>query len=91
MSTGGIGEDIVFSRRAWADYQHWVQTDRKVAIRIARLIAECLRNPFGGIGNPESLRHELAGYWSRRISREHRLVYKVEEGRGVIVQCRYHY
>lgn len=82
---------IAFSARAWADYQHWVRTDRKVAQRIARLIEDCLRDPLGGIGNPEALRHDLAGYWSRRITKEHRLVYKFENERCVIVQCRYHY
>ena len=85
------GPDIVFSRRAWEDYQYWVQSDRRVARRIARLIEECVRNPFGGIGNPEPLKHEFAGCWSRRISQEHRLVYKVERGRCLILQCRYHY
>ena len=83
--------DIVFSRRAWEDYQYWVQNDRRVARRIVRLIEECVRNPFRGIGNPEPLKHEFAGCWSRRISQEHRLVYKVERGRCLILQCRYHY
>ena len=82
---------ITFSRRAWADYQHWVQTDRKVAQRVARLVADCLRDSFAGIGNPEPLKHGLAGYWSRRITKEHRLVYKVENDRCLVVQCRYHY
>ena len=91
MSSDGVEGEIVFSRQAWADYQHWVQTDRMVTRRIARLITECLRDPFGGLGNPEPLRHELAGYWSRRITKEHRLVYKVEGGRCTVVQCRYHY
>ena len=82
---------IVFSRQAWEDYQHWVQTDRKIAKRIARLISGCLRNPFKGVGNPEPLKYELSGYWSRRITKEHRLVYTVKNGQCVIVQCRYHY
>lgn len=56
---------IAFSRQAWADYQYWIQHDRPVARRIARLIEECLRNPFQGIGKPEPLKHDLAGYWSR--------------------------
>ena len=83
--------DIAFSRRAWEDYQYWVQNDRRVARRIARLIEECVRNPFAGIGNPEPLKHEFAGCWSRRITQEHRLVYKVEGGSCLILQCRYHY
>ena len=83
--------EFAFSRRAWEDYQHWVQNDRTVARRIARLIDECLRHPFRGAGNPEPLRHELSGHWSRRITREHRLVYRVTNGRCEIAQCRYHY
>jgi toxin YoeB len=55
------------------------------------LIEECLRDPFQGLGNPEPLKHELAGYWSRRITKAHRLVYQVVGGRCVIIQCRYHY
>ena len=83
--------EIAFSRPAWDDYQYWVQNDRAVARRIARLIDECLRHPFRGAGNSEPLKHELAGYWSRRITQEHRLVYRVSGGRCVIAQCRYHY
>ncbi len=82
---------IAFSRQAWADYQYWIQHDRTVARRIARLIEECLRDPFQGVGKPEPLKHELAGYWSRRITKEHRLVYRVTEGWCIVVQCRYHY
>ena len=88
------GEDpaaIAFSRQAWADYQYWIQHDRTVARRIARLIQECLRDPFQGVGRPEPLKHELDGYWSRRITKEHRLVYRATEGRCIVVQCRYHY
>lgn len=83
--------DIAFARRAWEDYQYWVQNDRGVARRIARLIDACVRDPFSGIGNPEPLKHEFAGCWSRRITQEHRLVYKVEGGHCLILQCRYHY
>lgn len=82
---------IVFSRQAWEDYQYWVKTDRKIAGRIARLIEDCLRKPFEGIGNPEPLKYELAGYWSRRITKEHRLVHTVKNGRCRVIQCRYHY
>lgn len=82
---------IVFSRRAWEDYQYWVKTDRKIARRIGRLIEDCLRKPFEGIGNPEPLKYELVGYWSRRITKEHRLVYTVKNGRCIVIQCRYHY
>ena len=89
--SASVPAEVAFSRRAWEDYQHWVQNDRTVARRIARLIEECLRHPFRGAGNPEPLKHELAGYWSRRITREHRLVYRVTDGRCEIAQCRYHY
>ena len=82
---------IAFSRQAWVDYQYWVQHDRTVARRIARLIEECLRDPFQGLGNPEPLKHELSGCWSRRITKEHGFVYQVTGGQCVIIQCRYHY
>ena len=91
MTASENERSVTFSRQAWADYQHWVQHDARVARRVARLIADCIREPFGGIGNPEPLKHELAGYWSRRITKEHRLVYKVEDGTCIVVQCRYHY
>ena len=91
MTGERVEGDLAFSRQAWADYQYWVRTDRKVAGRIARLIDDCLHSPFAGIGNPEPLRQDLAGYWSRRITKEHRLVYKFENERCVILQCRYHY
>ena len=58
---------------------------------LARLIQECLRDPFQGVGKPEPLKHEIAGYWSRRITNEHRLEYRATEGRCIVVQCRYHY
>ena len=82
---------VTFSRRAWADYLYWVRTDTKVARRVTRIVADCLQDPFAGIGNPEPLKHELAGYWSRRITKEHRFVYKVVDGKCIVVQCRYHY
>ena len=88
---GSSLEEVAFSRQAWEDYQYWLQNDRTVARRIARLIGECLRHPFRGTGKPEPLKHELAGYWSRRISQQHRLVYRVTDGRCVVAQCRYHY
>ena len=87
----GRAAAIAFSRQAWADYQYWIQHDRTVARRIARLIEECLRNPFQGTGKPEPLKHDLAGYWSRRITEEHRLVYRITGDRCIVVQCRYHY
>jgi len=82
---------IIFSSQAWDDYLHWQQTDRKVLKRINDLIREITRTPFEGTGKPEPLRHTLAGYWSRRIDDEHRLVYKVEGAAVFIAQMRYHY
>ena len=82
---------IVFSSQAWDDYLHWQRTDRKVLKRINDLVKEITRTPYEGTGKPEPLRHALAGYWSRRIDDEHRLVYKIDEDAVVIAQVRYHY
>lgn len=82
---------IAWSSRAWNDYLYWQKTDKKKLKRINILIKETLRNPFEGIGNPESLKHELQGFWSRRIDKEHRLVYSYTEEELLIVGCRYHY
>ena len=82
---------LIFSEHAWEDYLYWQQTDRKMLLRINALIKEIQRQPFEGIGKPEPLRHALAGYWSRRINDEHRLVYKVTEEAVLIAQLRYHY
>ena len=86
---------IVFDEDAWEDYLHWQTADPKLAARINALIRECLRHPFAGMGKPEPLRKSLAGWWSRRINREHRLLYRIT-GSGAeqvleIAQCRYHY
>ena len=85
---------IVFSDDAWADYLWW-QKQQSGLDKVNRLIAECRRSPFSGLGKPEPLKRELAGYWSRRITGEHRLVYRVE-GKGAaqqleLVACRLHY
>ena len=82
---------IVFADREWEDLTYWITHDRKVAERIVRLIKEIERDPFEGIGKPEPLKHDLAGFWSRRITDEHRLVYAVENDRILIAQARYHY
>ena len=82
---------LVFSEKAWEDYLYWQSSDRKTLRRINTLIREVKRAPFEGIGKPESLRHALAGYWSRRIDGEHRLVYKIDGGSMLIAQLRYHY
>ena len=76
---------------AWNDYLYWQQTDRKVLKRINDIIKDMKRNPFEGIGKPEPLKHQWSGYWSRRITEEHRIVYKVESDHLYLAQCRYHY
>jgi toxin YoeB len=83
--------NLVFSPQAWADYQHWVQTDRKLVKRINELIKDAVRSPHEGIGKPEPLRHALAGFWSRRINDEHRMVYRVAGNNLEIAQLRFHY
>ena len=75
----------------WADYLHWQEQDRKIFHRINEVIRDALRNPFTGIGKPEPLRGNLKGWWSRRITQEHRLVYRVENGTLIVMQCRFHY
>lgn len=82
---------LVFSEKAWEDYLHWQNTDRKMLKRVNALIKAVQRAPFDGIGKPEPLRHALAGYWSRRIDGEHRMVYKIDRESMLIAQLRYHY
>jgi len=82
---------LVFSEQAWEDYLYWQAADRKLLLRINQLILEITRAPYEGIGKPESLRHALRGWWSRRIDDEHRLVYRVHDGALWIAQLRYHY
>jgi len=82
---------LIFSEHAWEDYLYWQRTDKKILARVNRLIRETLREPFEGSGKPEPLKHGLAGYWSRRINAEHRMVYKVTDQALLIAQLRYHY
>lgn len=82
---------LSWAEKAWEDYLYWQQTDRTVLKRINTLIKDIKRQPFDGLGDPESLKHHWSGYWSRRINREHRLVYRVKDDSLIIVQCRYHY
>ena len=82
---------ITFSSHAWEDYTTWLKEDRKMLLKINQLIKEIQRTPFDGIGKPEALKYDLAGYWSRRIDREHRLVYKIDNETLIILSCRYHY
>ena len=83
--------DAVFHREFLEDLRFWVKTDRRAALRTLELVEAALRDPFQGIGKPEALKYVLAGCWSRRITQEHRLVYKVGETRVDFLQARYHY
>jgi toxin YoeB len=83
--------DIFWDKTAWEDYLYWQDHDKKIFRKINSLIKECQRTPFEGAGKPEPLRQNLSGYWSRRITGEHRLVYKAENDVIYIAQCRYHY
>jgi toxin YoeB len=83
--------NIAFSTNAWGDYLHWQASDKKMTARIHALIKDIPRHPFTGIGKPEPLKQALSGYWSRRITDEHRLVYNVTKDAATIVQLRYHY
>lgn len=82
---------LIFSEKAWDDYLYWQSADPKLVKRINELIKDCMRSPFIGIGKPEPLRGPLSGWWSRRMTQEHRLVYRVLEDGLLIAQCRYHY
>ncbi len=82
---------LIFHAQAWEDYLHWQETDRKILVRLNLLIKESARTPFAGIGKPEPLRGALSGWWSRRLTQEHRLVYAPSDAGLLIAQCRYHY
>ena len=82
---------LIFAQEAWEDYLYWQKTDPKVVKRINAVIKDIQRSPFEGIGKPEPLKHGLSGYWSRRITDEHRLIYKVSSDGVLLAQIRYHY
>jgi len=86
---------ILFSEHAWEDYCYWQDNDVKISIKIRSLLEQIRRTPFHGIGSPEALKHDLKGYWSRRITREHRIIYKVSGTKPnqtlIVIQLRYHY
>ena len=82
---------LIFAEKAWDDYLYWLKANKKMLNRINNLIKDIKREPFGGIGKPEPLKHALSGYWSRRINDEHRIVYKVHDDSILIAQLRYHY
>jgi toxin YoeB len=73
------------------DLEYWVKTDRKIALRVLKIVEGVMRDPFQGIGKPEPLKYLAEGVWSRRLTREHRIVYRVREGRVDFLQSRYHY
>jgi toxin YoeB len=82
---------LIFSDKAWEDYLYWQKTDKQILKKINQLIKDIKRDPFEGIGKPESLKHELSSFWSRRITDEHRFVYEVYENSIGIASCRFHY
>jgi len=82
---------IEFVPDAFNEYQRWIETDRRIALKIGDLIRDIIRTPFSGIGKPEALKHQFKGYWSRRINREHRLIYKVTKTSIAILSCYSHY
>ena len=82
---------LIFADEAWDDYLHWQKQDKRMLERINTLIRETQREPFTGLGKPEPLKHALAGFWSRRITEEHRMVYKIEGNALLLAQLRYHY
>ena len=82
---------IIFEWSIFQDFIEWATIDKKLYQRIVDLIMDILRQPFSGIGKPKPLKHDLKGYWSRRINDEHRLVYKVNDEAVIIVSCKYHY
>lgn len=88
--------NVEFTSHGWEDFQYWLETDPETALKIKELIKAIRKTPFSGIGKPEPLKYDLKGFWSRRITQEHRLVYKVSGKKGVdqkcfIIQCRFHY
>lgn len=82
---------VSWASNAWEDYLYWQNINKKTLQRINLLIKDIKRHPFEGIGDPEALKHNWSGYWSRRIDREHRLIYKYANETIIIAQCRYHY
>ena len=82
---------LVFADEAWEDYLYWQKQDKRMVERINKLIRETEREPFAGVGKPEPLKHVLSGFWSRRITEEHRMVYRVVNNSLEIVQLRFHY
>lgn len=82
---------INFTVKAKIQYEYWIKNNKQILKKINSLIKDIEKTPFEGLGKPESLKHNLTGYWSRRINHEHRLVYKIEDNILIIIQCKYHY
>jgi toxin YoeB len=82
---------VTFEEGIFDTFNEWLIEDRRVYIKIAKLIKEIQRTPFTGTGKPEPLKHELSGYWSRRITEEHRLIYKIESDSVIVASCKGHY
>ena len=82
---------ITFTQNAWDDYIYWQSADKKLVKKINELFKEIKRDSYNGIGKPEALKYDLAGYWSRRIDHEHRLVYQVKDETILVYACRFHY
>jgi toxin YoeB len=82
---------LIFANEAWEDSLYWQNQDKSIVERINKLIRETQREPFAGVGKPEALKHALSGYWSRRITDEHRMVYRIEGSALLIAQLRFHY
>ncbi|MGN6439216.1 MAG: Txe/YoeB family addiction module toxin [Agriterribacter sp.] len=88
--------NIEFTQNAWEDFEYWLETDASVVDKIKELLKDIRRTPFQGLGKPEPLKYELKGFWSRRITSEHRLVYKIDGKKGkdqkcYVIGCRFHY
>lgn len=88
--------NIEFTKKGWEDFEYWIENDIEIVDKIKELIRAIRQDPFKGLGKPEPLKHGLKGFWSRRITQEHRLVYKVSGTKGedqkcTIIQCRFHY
>jgi len=83
--------NLLFTPQSWEDYQFWLRTDKKILKRVNELIKDTMRSPFDGIGKPKPLRQALSGYWSRRITEEHRMVYRQVESGILLIQLRYYY
>ena len=83
--------EIVFIEKAWLEYQYWLDNDRRMIRKINALLKDIARHPHTGLGKPEMLKHDLAGFWSRRLDHEHRLVYRVKDEMLKVYSCRFHY